>query len=72
LIQGLLVLVDTEAVFVGLDPASDKRRSKRYKLKANTAPASGPITFGADRVFTPLTDGTVLLLSTKRLRPVKK
>jgi hypothetical protein len=68
LVNQLLIVVDMEGRFVGLDPATGKQRGKGYKLKANAAPASGPLPFGPDRVFAPLTDGTVLLLPTKRLK----
>jgi hypothetical protein len=66
-VGGLLVVADLEGRFVGLDPATGKPRGRGYKLKANVAPACAPVPFGSERLFAPLTDGTVLLLSLRRL-----
>jgi hypothetical protein len=68
LIDGMLVLADESGRFLGLDPATGKALGKGYTLKANVAPAAGPVAFGAGRAFAPLTDGTVLLLSLEHLR----
>jgi outer membrane protein assembly factor BamB len=68
LVGGLLIVADSEGRFVGLDPAGGEPRGKGYRLRANVAPACTPVAFGADRLFAPLTDGTVLLLSLKRLQ----
>jgi hypothetical protein len=65
-------MVDMEGRFVVLNPATGKERGKGYKLRANAAPATGPLPFGSNRIFTPLTDGTVLLLSTKRFQAATK
>jgi outer membrane protein assembly factor BamB len=67
-VAGLLVVADLEGRFVGLDPATGKPRGKGYRLNANVAPAAAPVPFGPDRVFAPLTDGTVLLLALDRLK----
>jgi outer membrane protein assembly factor BamB len=67
LVGGLVVVADLEGRFVGLDPATGKPRGKGYQLKANVAPACAPVPLGAGRLFAPLTDGTVLLLSRRRL-----
>jgi outer membrane protein assembly factor BamB len=72
LLKDLLIVADQGGHFVGLNPATGKERGKGYKLRANTAPAAGPVPFGPDRIFTPLADGTVLLLSSKRLQRGKK
>jgi hypothetical protein len=67
LVGGLIVVADLEGRFVGLNPTTGKPRGKGYQLKANVAPACAPVPFGTGRLFAPLTDGTVLLLSLKRL-----
>jgi hypothetical protein len=36
-------------------------------LKASAAPAAAPVAFGERRLFAPLTDGTVLLLTLEQL-----
>jgi|GEM_PF-4206145 len=36
---------------------------------ASRLPAASPVGFGADRLFTPLSDGTVLLPLLSRMRP---
>ncbi len=68
LVDGLLVVADLSGRFVGLDPRTGKPRGPGYVLKANVAPAASPAAFGEGRAFAPLTDGTVLLLSTEHLR----
>ncbi len=71
LLGDLLVVADLEGRFVGLDPATGQPRGRGYRLKANVAPAAAPVAFGAGNLFTPLTDGTALLLSVQRLRSAK-
>ncbi len=39
------------------------------RLPGSTLPAASPVGFGADRLFTPLSDGTVLLPLLSRMRP---
>ena len=73
LVGDLLVVANGEGAFVGLDPATGKpRREPGYTLRANAAPAASPVAFGPDLLFAPLTDGTVLLLPRKELRPLAK
>jgi hypothetical protein len=69
LVDGCLVLADMSGKFVGLDLATGKATGKSYTLKANVAPSAAPIAFGKNRLFAPLTDGTVLWLSMAQLRP---
>jgi outer membrane protein assembly factor BamB len=68
LIEGMLVMADRSGRFLALDPATGKAQGKGYTLKANVAPAASPVAFGTGRAFTPLTDGTVLLLTLQNLR----
>jgi hypothetical protein len=60
---GVIIVADAQGRFIGLDPGTGKRRGPGYRLRANVAPATGPVALGADRLFVPLMDGTVLLLS---------
>jgi outer membrane protein assembly factor BamB len=71
-VGGLVIVADLDGRFVGLDPATGKPRGKGYKLRANVAPACTPVAYGDDRLFAPLTDGTVLLLALRRLETPSK
>jgi outer membrane protein assembly factor BamB len=68
LVGDQLVLADLDGRFVALDLAKGSPRGEGYKLVANVAPAASPVPFGPNRLFAPLTDGTVLLLSLERLQ----
>jgi hypothetical protein len=69
IVEGLLLVAHRTGRFVGVDLATFKPLTKGYELKARTAPAATPVAFGEGRAFAPLTDGTVMLLSLKHLRP---
>jgi hypothetical protein len=68
LVGDRLLVADESGRFVGLDPATGKPQGKGYTLRASVAPAVAPVSFGPDRAFAPLTDGTVLLLSLRHFR----
>jgi hypothetical protein len=53
---------------VGFNPASGQVQGPGYMLRANVAPSAAPLNCGAGRLFVPLTDGTILLLSTRHFR----
>jgi hypothetical protein len=72
LIDGVLVVADQGGRIQGLDPASGKPSGPGYTVQASAAPTAAPIAFGADRLFVPLTDGTVLLPARSCLRPPKR
>ena len=73
LVGDVLVVADRQGTFVALDPATAKPlRQPGYSLRANIAPAANPVAFGPDLIFAPLTDGAVLLLPQKALRPPAK
>ncbi|MBL8798877.1 MAG: PQQ-binding-like beta-propeller repeat protein [Planctomycetia bacterium] len=57
-----IVLAHQNGRFISLDPATGKTHGKGFTLRASIAPAVAPVAFGTDRIFAPLTDGTVLLL----------
>jgi outer membrane protein assembly factor BamB len=68
LVDGVLVVCDEGGQFAILDPKTGKQQGTGYKLKAAVAPAASPVAFGKSRIFAPLTDGTILLLSLEKLR----
>jgi hypothetical protein len=68
LVGDRVLVADESGGFVGLDPATGEPRGKGYTLRASVAAAVAPVAFGPDRVFAPLTDGTVLLLSLRHFR----
>src|SRR5205085_812323 len=70
--KNLLVIAEQSGRYVGIDPATGQQQGKGYTLKASVAPAATPVAFGPDRVFAPLTDGTVMLLSMDHFREVAK
>jgi outer membrane protein assembly factor BamB len=64
-----VVVADLSGRFVGLDPATGEPRPEAsYTLRESVAPAAGPVSFGPEQAFSPLTDGTVLLLPLKHRR----
>ena len=67
LVGGLVVVADESGLIVGLDPATGKA-GPEYRLHGSTAPAASPVGFGADRLFVPLSDGTILLPPLGRIR----
>ncbi|MBY0526914.1 MAG: PQQ-binding-like beta-propeller repeat protein [Gemmataceae bacterium] len=64
---GLVIVADQAGKFVALDVEKGEPRGSGFTLKASVAPAAAPVGFGADRIFAPLTDGTILLLPIKQL-----
>jgi hypothetical protein len=68
LIGCLLVVADQRGRVVGLEPRTGKEVGPGYQIQSHAAPVAAPIPYGADRLFVPLTDGTVLLVGQSRLR----
>jgi outer membrane protein assembly factor BamB len=68
LVGGLVVVADGSGCIVGLDPEKGEPVGREYQLQGSAAPAASPVGFGADRLFVPLTDGTVLLPKVESLR----
>ena len=68
-IDGVLVVADETGQLQGFDPATLLPVGLRYTLQAAVAPAATPLPYGADRLFVPLSDGTVLLPSRAWFRP---
>jgi hypothetical protein len=72
-IEDLLVVALQSGHYLGLDPETDRPKGPGYTLRTSAAPAATPIPFGPGLMFTPLSDGTALLLSLDHLRePAKK
>jgi outer membrane protein assembly factor BamB len=63
--EDLVVVADVSGRFIGFHPATGQIQGRGYTLRANVAPAAAPQSWGAGRLFAPLTDGTILLLSTE-------
>jgi hypothetical protein len=55
----------TMAGYAWVDLETGKRQALE-RLTIGLAPATGPVPLGADRVFAPLTDGTVMILQKSR------
>ncbi len=69
LVGGVVVVADESGLIVGIDPEKGTPVGKPFHLPGSTVPAASPVAFGDDRLFAPLSDGTVLLPPLKRLRP---
>jgi outer membrane protein assembly factor BamB len=68
LVNGKLVIADLAGRFVALDPASGKPLGEGYQFPAEAAPAAAVASVGNGRLFAPLTDGSVLMLSVADLQ----
>jgi hypothetical protein len=68
LVEGSLVIAEESGRYVALDPRTGQPLGPGYVLKGSIAPAASPVAFGPDRLFAPLSDGTVLMLSLNQLR----
>jgi outer membrane protein assembly factor BamB len=70
--KNLLLIAEQSGRFVGLDPTTGQQQGAGYTLRASVAPAATPVAFGASRIFAPLTDGTVMLISMDYFRAPAK
>jgi outer membrane protein assembly factor BamB len=66
--DGGIIVADQGGGLVALDPVTGKPRGKGYILPGSVAPTAPPVAFDQDRLFTPLTDGTVVLVPLKLFR----
>jgi hypothetical protein len=71
-IEDMLVTALQSGHYVGIDPKTGQPKGPGYTLRTSAAPAATPMSFGAGRMFTPLSDGTALLLSVDLLRQKKQ
>ena len=60
-------LAEQSGRYLALNPATGQPLGPGYGLRGSLAPAANPVAFGTDRLFTPLSDGTVMLLPINRL-----
>ena len=67
LVGDRVVVADDSGLIVGLDPEKGTAIGESLQLPGSTAPAASPVAFGDDRLFTPLSDGTILLPPLKRM-----
>ncbi len=63
----ILVVADQGGHYVVLDPRTGQKQGPGHTLQGSIAPAASPVTFGPNRAFAPLSDGTALLLPLPRL-----
>jgi hypothetical protein len=70
-IEDMLVLAFQSGCYIGLDLKSGAAKGPGYTLRASVAPAATPVPYGSGRLFTPLSDGTALLLPIEQLRKPK-
>ena len=68
LAKGMVVVTDQSGRYVGLDPKTRRPAGEGYHLRGSVAPVASPVGFPHGRLLAPLSDGTVLLLATERLR----
>jgi hypothetical protein len=61
-VDGRIVVADQAGGIVALDPLTGKPQGKGYTLPGSVAPTAPPVALDRDQLFTPLTDGTVLLV----------
>ena len=69
LIDGKLIVADESGSIQALDLAKRQLVGVGYRLQANVAAAAAPVPYGTDRLFVPLTDGTIILPSLAWFRP---
>ncbi|HVS34993.1 MAG TPA: hypothetical protein VMS17_05385, partial [Gemmataceae bacterium] len=67
LVAGMVVAADESGRIVGLKPETGESAGFEYQLQGSAAPTATPVGFGSDRLFVPLTDGTVLLPKVERM-----
>ena len=66
--KGLVIVADLSGQLVALDPANGRPAGPDYRLAKGAIPAAAPVSFGADKLFAPVTDGSVLLPPIEQLR----
>ena len=72
-IGDVMILADLSGRFEAIDIATGRPTGGAYPAQAAlpAAPAAAPIEFGADHLFAPMTDGTVLIVPIDTLLPKK-
>ncbi len=67
LVGGMVLIADESGRIVGVKPETGEPAGFEIQLQGSAAPTGAPAGFGADRLFVPLTDGTVLLPKLERM-----
>jgi hypothetical protein len=67
-VEGMVVAADQSGLYVGLDAVTGIPAGEGYRLRGSVAPVTSPVAFTSGRLLAPLSDGTILLLTTDRLR----
>jgi outer membrane protein assembly factor BamB len=67
LVDGMVVVADQSGLYIGLDPQMGDKAGPGYRLRGSVAPVATPVAFSKGRLLAPLSDGTVMLLSARRL-----
>jgi hypothetical protein len=68
IVHGAVLVADVSGKVVALDPANARQRGAGLNLQGTVVAAGAPVGFGAERIFLPLSDGTILLPAAKRFR----
>jgi hypothetical protein len=68
LVGDVVAVADQAGRLIGLDPATGKPLGAGCTLQAVAVPAAAPLAYGKDRLFAPLSDGTVLVLPIEKLK----
>ena len=67
LVGDMVVVADESGRIVGLKPETGEPAGFDYQVQGSAAPTAGAAGFGKERLFVPLTDGTVLLPKMERM-----
>jgi outer membrane protein assembly factor BamB len=68
IVDGAVLVADVSGKVVALDPATGRQRGAGLNLQGTVVAAGAPVGFGAERIFLPLSDGTILLPAAKQFR----
>jgi hypothetical protein len=63
----MLVVADHSGRIVGLERSTGRPVGPGHLLRGSVVPAAGPVAFGPQRLFVPLSDGTAVLLTMDKL-----
>jgi hypothetical protein len=68
IVGGVVLVADDSGKLTALDPATGQPRGAGSHLEGTVVPVCTPVALGKDHILVPLSDGTALLPSAKRLR----
>jgi hypothetical protein len=70
-VDRMLVVADQSGLYVSINPQTGEKDGPGYRLRGSVAPVATPVAFNKGRLLAPLSDGTVMLLSPRRLMKTK-